>query len=463
MTRNLIWDITGKAGVQAVTLLVSLLLMGPLEPREFGVVGLALVIIFFISLFLDLGFSRAIIQKKNADQTTFSGVFILNLVLALVFALIFFAAAGPLAHFFGYTELRDIMRVLSLQIVFSGMSLVPMSILMREMKFRQLSIIALTSALISGGLAVWMALNGYGVWSLVVQHVLSSLISMALYFVVSRWLPGLIGFKKEIIKPLWNYGRHLFYSSLLNSVATRLDALVIGKFLDANSLGLYTRAQSMDNVIRTVSAGSVTSVFFVAASKLQDSREQLLQVYKKYLHLISFVAIGIAGLLYLVVPDVFRLLFDSKWDTAAYYFQLMAMIGFAWPVSSLMVSVISGTGNSPAFLRVEFIKTAILLSALVFLYTNGIVFYLFVMIGARMLMMGFNAYFVSKEINISMIAQLGIVLRYAAQALIIVLFVDWLLAILPAIGEFTRILFLGGSFSVLFLAMSAFRTSLSFR
>lgn len=463
MFKNIVWDLAGKTGVNLVLILVSLVLTRLLEPREFGIVGIAMVLIFFTSLFLDLGFNRALIQQKEVNEEIYSSVFWLNILLAAFFALLFFLLSGPVSRFFNYPELSPVLKVLAMPVIFNGLSLLPSAILTRQMKFRQLSIAAMISVTISGIVGITLAIKGYGVWSLVIQYVIASFITAVLYFYFAKWNPQ-FNIKPNIhsVRPLWIYGSRLFFSSLLNSFVTRLDVFIIAKYFNVNTLGFYTRAQSIDNLLRTISSGSITSVFFAAAARLQDEREGLLMLYKRYLHLIAFTAVGLAGLFYLIVPDLFRYLFTAKWDTAAQYFQLMSVIGFAWPVSSLMVSVISGVGNSKAFLKVELIKTLILLSALILLFAGGIVFFLWMMVGIRILLVCCNAYFVSKELVISVWNQLKVVFIYLLIALASVIIVKLVFSFSLENNNLVNAAILFSTYGLLYIAFQfIFKTTAS--
>ena len=139
MFKSLIWDLAGKTGVNLVLILVSLVLTRLLEPREFGIAGIAMVLIFFSSLFLDLGFNRALIQQKEVNEEIYSSVFWLNVLLAVFFALLFFLLSGPVSGFFNYPELSPVLKVLAIPVILNGLSLLPSAILTRQMKFRQLS------------------------------------------------------------------------------------------------------------------------------------------------------------------------------------------------------------------------------------------------------------------------------------------------------------------------------------
>lgn len=411
MVRNLFWDMAGKFGAQAVSLVLSFVLTRMLSPGEFGTAGIAMVIIFVSSVFLDMGFARALIQGKDVKQAEYSSVFFLNLFLGVFLMAVCFFAATPLASFYNQPQLEPVLRVLSLLFLINSFSLVPGAILTRRMKFKWIAIAGLISAVVSGSISIVMAAKGYGVWSLVTQYLLSAFLTGILTIYFAKWSPGLI-ISKKALQPLWAYGSRMFSSSILSSIVTRLDVFIIGKLLNTATLGYYIRAQSIDGAVRQFSSGSLISVFFPAVARLQDQREKLTVLYKRFLHLVSFLSIGVSGLLCLIAPDLFRILFTAKWDTAAVYFQIMCIAAFAWPISALMVTLISGTGNSKAYLRLEFIRIAIQLPVYIFGIMAGITTFLWIFVGVRVISLCLNALFVSREIQISASKQLMIIFFY---------------------------------------------------
>lgn len=401
----------GKFGAQTISLLLSFVLTRLLSPEEFGVAGIAMVMIFVSSIFLDMGFAKALIQAKTTSRPEYASVFSLNLILGIFFTCLCFFLATPIAFFYNLPELEPVMRVLSFLFLVNAVSLVPVAILTREMKFKKLALAGLISAVISGTISIIMALKGYGVWSLVTQYMVSTTLAAILTFCFTKWKPVLL-LSKKTLQPLWHYGSRMFYSSIFNIIVTRLDVFIIGRLFNANLLGHYTRSQSIDSAIRQFSTGSLISVFFPAVARLQDEKKKLAELYIRFLHIVAFFSAGISGLLYLISPDVFRIIFTAKWDTAAIYFQIMCVAGFAWPVSALMVTLISGTGNSKAYFRLELIKVAIQLPVYLFGFLAGITTFLWIFAGIRVISLCLNAYFASREVTVYTSRQLGITFVY---------------------------------------------------
>jgi O-antigen/teichoic acid export membrane protein len=218
-----------------------------------------------------------------------------------------------------------------------------------------------------------------------------------------------------------------------------------------STVGFYTRAQSFDGVARQLTAGSLSSILFPAASKIQHDRKALMRLYKRYLHLISLIGMALSGYLYLVTPDLFRGLFTEKWDTAALYFQIMCISGFIWPISAIMINIIAGVGNSKAYLKVEYIKTILLIPAYIIIFIKGILWFLWVMVAVRCITVYFNAWFISKEINITIRKQLSIIAGYLLGNILVAWLTHLLVQHLFPEHYFTRVIL----FSLLYVILLA--------
>ncbi len=370
-----------------------------------------MVLISFAHIFLDFGFHRAIIQKAEVTQEQYSTVFFLNGGLALLLTLICYFGAGPLSKFYNQPIIQPVFRVLSISFLLNGLNLVPSALLYKRLQFKINSLLTLVASVISGIAGVLMAYNGYGVWSLVVQTLVSSFLILVSNFVYAKWFPD-FSFRIGAIKPLWKYGSKMFASGVLDTLYTRLDTFIIGKLFSTQTLGFYARAQSMDLMVRQFSANSIMGALFPYITKHQHDRGYLKELYKKYLHIILFVSIGMSGILFLIAKLLFELLFTARWVYSAELFQLITIAGFAWPVSSLMCNIISGVGNSSAFFRLEVYKKIIVLPVYLFGFIFGLKgFIIFIVI------MGFigvcmNGLFVGKEIDMSLSIQVKIIFQY---------------------------------------------------
>ena len=418
MLKGAIWEILGKFGSQIITFIIGIVLARILGPAQYGVMGMCMAVIGVAGVFMDLGFKSALIQSKSVTSQQFSTVFYLNGAIAVFLFLCCFFAAQPLADYYKQPQITSLFKVLSLNFLFNGFCLVPSAILYKNLEFRKANLSSLIVSILSGITGFVMAVKHFGIWSLVAQSLTYSGLMLVLYFIMAGWKP-LLSFSITAIKPLWKYGNRMFASSILENVFNRVDVFIIGKCFSVETLGYYNRAQGTDNMVRTVSANSILGVIFPYVAKYQHDKAFLKQLYRRYLNVVMFLAIGISGALYLTGLSVFRILFTAKWDSAVGLFQIMAIGSFAWPVSSLMCNVIAAVGNSKAFLRLEIYKKALFVPIYLLGYLlsrNGYSWamnaFVWSIIGGYYISVIFNAYYAEKETGVGFWLQLRIMASY---------------------------------------------------
>jgi O-antigen/teichoic acid export membrane protein len=456
MFKNIIWDLVGKFGIQIVSLGISIMLTRLLSPEEYGIMGMAMVIIAFAHIFLDLGFNRAIIQQPEVSQIQYSTIFYLNVGIACFLTALCFILASPLSVFYNQPLIKPVFRVLSFSFILNGLNLVPSSILYKRLQFKVNSIQTLIAAVVSGVAGIIIAYKGYGVWSLVGQSLIGSLLLLILNFAYVKWYPS-IAFSIPSIKPLWKYGSRLFASGVLDTLYTRLDTFIIAKIFAPSILGYYTRAQSMDNLVKQFSASSIMGSLFPYIAKHQHDRVFLKEIYLKYLHIILFISVGMSGALFLIAKNLFVILFTARWLFAAELFQLMSLVGFGWPVSALMCNIIAGVGNSKNFFRLEIYKKIIFLPVYLFGFLLGIKGFIICMISVGLLGIVLNAFFTSKEVAVNTKKQLLIIGSYVAVgafACLVSIFINRGIAHFISMNEFANLLSLAASFAGTYLLLS---------
>lgn len=417
MFKNIFWDVLARLGGQVIAFIVSIVLTRLVTPEEYGVMGMALAIGGFANVFLDAGFRNAIVQSQTVTQRQYSSVFYTNLGIALGLGAVCFLSADFLSHFLHHPKIKPVCQLLSLNFILSGLNVVPGAILYKRMAFRVSAVIALIAAFCSGLTGILMAINGYGVWSLVWQLLVNSLVVTVLNWLYARWRPALT-FSAQELKPLWQYGSRLFTASLLEVIFTRADVFFIGRMFSPTMLGYYGRAQGMDNIVRQLSAGSLMNVLFPYIAKNQDDKEMLAVIFVRFLHIIMFVSIGMSFALYLIARPLFAILFTERWDSAAQIFQVLSLAGFAWPVSSLMCALLSAVGNSKAFLRAEIYKKAVFVVVYIAGLGLGLMSFIWLLMAGYYIAVLINAWYVAAEIDVSVRRQMAVVLQYLVLGLL---------------------------------------------
>jgi O-antigen/teichoic acid export membrane protein len=420
---NLFWDYFNRFSNTLFSLITSVILARLLTPSDYGLVGMSMAVNGIAGIFLNLGFVSAIIQAKELDHKSLSTVFFLNMGIAfLIYGIVFFSAPF-ICQFYKLPELDLILKVTAISFVINALNIIPSALMTRDMKFKEMAIVSLLSSLVSGSLGIYLAMHHYGVWSIIYQQLIGGIFILICFYLITKWLPILF-FKIQTIKNMLQFGMYMFFSGLLDGIYTRIDIFLIAKVFSPASLGLYTRAQGLDGMIRNLSSGSLLNVLFPTFAKISDDREQLKQMYYQYFQLISFLFCLLAGIFYLGADQLFLILFGKQWHLSAVYFKILVLAGFAYPLSSLSLSIIEARGNSKNFFKVEILKKILFLPTYFIAYSFGIIPFLISYVVACFIGTFINVRFLKYELDISVAQTIKFLSTYFIPALSLIFIIN---------------------------------------
>lgn len=398
-TNAFLWDFLGKISIHSTGFIVSIFLARLLEPSDFGLIGIAMAMIGIAWAFSDMGLSGALIQRKRVLPIHYSSVFYLNIFISIILTSTTYLLANTIAIFYDDSRLVLIIEVISIYFILSSLTSVHIAMLRRELEFKQLAKISFISSLLGGILGVILAFNNFGVWSLIFQQLLSSIINIILIYRVTKYKIEL-KFSFKALFHLWKFGFRMFLSSLLENIFQRIDFMIIAKLFNPTMLGFFQRAKALDRMIITYSSESIMSVLFPVLSKIKNDLLRFQNIFIKFLGIISFVSFFLVGVFFLVSKELIILLFGQKWLISVGFFQILVLGSFIYPLSALFVNVLSSRGNSKAFLRLEIYKKIILSLNLSIGFIWGIYGYLYGLLIVYIISLYLNIIFVSKEIKL---------------------------------------------------------------
>ena len=209
------WSIAGKLITQVMQLAFSVFIMRLLTPEDFGLIVMVGVLTGFADIFVDLGFGQALIQKKKLNEEQCSSVFWLNVIVGILLTLVFSLFAPLIAELYEKEVLVVIVYALSVKFLINAMSVVPSSLFQRNIDFKTIVKIDIFSMLMSGCLAISLAILGYGVWSLVFQILSRSFFRVFFLWISSTWRPSFL-LSWSVIKDLSNFGLSLSGFNIVN-------------------------------------------------------------------------------------------------------------------------------------------------------------------------------------------------------------------------------------------------------
>ena len=453
-----IWDFFGKMSTHGMGFIVTIFLARLLEPSDFGLIAIIMVIIGIASVFTDVGLGGALIQRRKVHPVHYSSVFYFNIVIGFLLTLITYFSAPWIGDFYNSQPLLPLVQVMALSFVINAFSSVQSIRLRKELNYTLLTKISLISSFSSGVLGISLALWGAGVWSLVVQTLTMGVIYNMLIWSATNWRPSL-NFSWKALIQLWGFGFRMFLAGMLDAVFTRLDFLIIGKLFPPATLGYYQRAKSLNGMVVEYSSGSLMAVLFPVLSKVKNDLARFQNIIIKSLGIICFVAFFLLGVLYLVSEELIVLVFSDKWLPSVDVFKILVLSGFSYPISALLVNVLASRGNSKLFLRLEIYKKVIASINFLVLYFLGINVFLYGLIAQAFLGMSLNILFASREIIMPFYVFAKPIIVQISIAITGVLITDWFFQNIELIHIMMLIL-KGGVFTFFYMVLNyVFKTS----
>ncbi len=394
------WDFFGKIARHGTIFIVTVFLARLLEPSDFGLIAMVMVIVMIALVFTDVGLGGALIQRRRVLPVHYTSVFYFNVFIGGILALITFFSATWISDFYDNKQLIPIIKVIALLFVINAFGSVQTSILRKELNYAALAKAEVSAAVLSGVTGIALAFYGAGVWSLVVQVVSRGLFYNIFVWIASKWVPSLL-FSFKALWQLWGFGFRMFLSALLETVYSKLDIIIIGKLFSPAVLGFFDQSKRLDLMVTQLSSGSLMAVLFPVLSKVQNDLPRFQNIVIKTLGIISFIVFFLLGVMYLISEEFIVLLFSEKWLPSVVYFKILILSGFAYPVSALLVDILTSRGNSKAFLRLEIYKKILQSINLYFGFLWGIEGYLFGLVAVAIFAVSLNILFASREIKLS--------------------------------------------------------------
>lgn len=393
------WDFAGKLGLQGVGFFVTIILARILSPEDFGVLAIIMVFINLANVFQDFGFSTALVQRADVTEEHYSSVFFMNLAMGLLLATIVFFSAPFIADFYDKSVLQDLIRVMSVCFIINAFGNVTRAHLRREMDFKLMSYTSISSAIISGIIAVYMAYTGYGIWSLVIQIIVGQLLSNVFLYLGCK-LHFSLRFSLQSLKELWGFSSKIFFTGLLNTIFVNLDSLFIGKTLTPTTLGYYYRARSLENFSFRYTASSFSSVLLPSLSSIQNEPERLKNTVIKLFKLISFVSFLFCGIFLVGAHELIILLFSEKWKSSIILFQILIIGAFAPQIFNLFYNVLVSQGQIKTYLKINIFNQILFILNFTFLFFGTLNNYLISFICIQIVIFYVGMFVVSNNLHL---------------------------------------------------------------
>ncbi len=323
---------------QALSWGITIVIARMLNPEDYGLMEMALVLIAYVELFSELGLGAAIIQRKEISQKELSSIFWLSFIVSNALGVVSFALAYPTAWIFGESRIISVTQAMSVLFAVGGLMIVPFNLLMREFKFKEVGIIECVAVILSGGSMLFMAKAGWGIWTLAAGTILARCVTVALVCSVAKWRPNFY-FRFADVRPLLSFGLKVAGSRSLHYIFRKLDRIIVGKMLGVESLGYYTLALTFAEAPTSKFISFITQISFPIFSRLQGD---LLKFGDIYVKLTKYIAILMTPIFlggFFFSREIIAVCLGEKWIPITSLFSMFCLSQFIYSLCSLSVVV----------------------------------------------------------------------------------------------------------------------------
>ena len=352
------WSIAEKVGSALLQAVVSIVVANRIVPMDMGIMAVLTVFISLAQLVVDSGFSQTLIRKSDPSEGDYVAVFRFNILSSVALYLLLTAIAPFVASYYGWPQLATVAPVLFLSLPLNALGVIQNTMMVRDMRFAELSTMSFIAIVVSGLVAIAMAVAGMGIWALVGQRLSSMATKSALLWWHSNWRPRKTSTQGSL-REMAPFSLRLMTTEIITSIYNNVSQLFIGKIYSGSALGCFNQAQKLVYMPYTL-IQSIQSVTFPALSRIKDEEEKFAESYRLVVMATSMIMFPIMAGLIATAEDFYTLLLKPDWHPAIPYFRIMCIGGFFCPLLYISYNILKVKSDGAIILRLEVIKRAIM-------------------------------------------------------------------------------------------------------
>jgi polysaccharide transporter, PST family len=354
--KGVIWSAAGNWGHRLIGLGVFIILARMLNKEDFGLVAFASVVTALANIFREQGIGQALVQRSNLEPGHVAAALWLSLVSGAVCTTLLLISSGVIADYWiRHPAAESVLRGMSVAFFIRSVASVPTAVLNRNMAFDKLSARKLISELVGGGVAIALAVCGFGVWSLVGQAITSALIGSIILWVAAAPLP-LRGAKRRHLADLFGFGASVLGTQLLQLLNRRLPQLLIPSYLGTVALGTFQIAARLHHSLASLMTRSIGSVALPTLSRLQKDPEQVRNAFSTATAICTTLSLPTFMAMSLLAEPLVLTLLGDKWLSSAKLFQILAFQGMLGGALFVTAPAMKAAGKPSWVLKISAIS-----------------------------------------------------------------------------------------------------------
>lgn len=406
VAQNVIWKYLELTSVMGIQLICTFIMARFLTSDDYGILGIVLVFSALAEVFINSGFGQALIREKEVTCLDYSTVLYFNMAISLLLYAILYFSTGLIADFYNQPILNDVCKVAYLVLPFNALSLVQMTILQKEIKFKKIFFISFVASLMSACIAICLAYIYHSVWALVLQVIMTSTIRCVLLWTTSDFIP-VLRFSKESFNKYFKFSKNLLISGLIGTLFSNIHSLIIGKAYSTGDLGFYSQAKKISDLGSQTTTQVVQSVTYPILSKMNNYRDDIKKGYKKIIDVTLIIVGFVMAMLMSCAQDFFEIFMGSPtWRVSGTYLLLLGVSGILYPLHAINQNILLVNGNSKTVLFLEIARRSIMIAILIITCNFDVEIFVFGLSFYSVVLLFLNLYYCGKPINYTVKQQL---------------------------------------------------------
>lgn len=395
----------------------SIILARLLQPSDYGTTAMLAIFIGLSNTIVNSGLGGSLVYYKDVTKKDYSTVFWMNISLSTFLYILMLIFADSIGEFYDTPILSELIKFLGLTIVFNSLGTIQFTILYKNLEFKKIAYISIVSYILSAIVAIILAYLGYGVWALICQQILSSVVKTCLLFWQNRFIPNLY-FSFQLLKKHWSYGNGLFFSTLLQTIYENMYVQLIGKYCTIIEAGFYNQAKKLKDIPTSLFSNTFDYSLFPIFSKYKDDN-MFVEKYQKVNCFFAFLCIPIFIIIGILSKQIIYLLLGEKWLGSAPILQWLALGSIFLIFEMVNRSALKAKGLTSLIFKIDLFKRTI---GIILMFIMVIHYKIFGAVVAYCInsFIGWilNSYFLSKHCTYNFKKQVYDVLKYLIYSII---------------------------------------------
>lgn len=369
--QGLFWSFLSSGGMQLLNLIIGIFLARLLSPGEYGIVGMLAIFTLLANNLQESGFGVALVNIKDIKHNDYNAVFWFNVGMSLLLYAILFCCAPLIAAFFHQPCLVSLSRFVFLGFIIASLCISPNAMLVRELKMKEKAITSLSALIVSGTVAVIMAIKGFSYWSLATQQILYNVVICIGRFYYTRWCPT---FKVDFtpVRQMFSFSYKVLITAVLTTINNNVLTVIFGRLFPAQAVGNFTQANKWNTMANQMVTNTMAQVAQPVFTQVTDDRERQRRVFGKMLRFTAFLAFPALLGLALVAPQVILLAIGDKWVDSIPLLQILCISGAFIPLYTVYQNLFLSQGKSGTYMWLSIGQIAIMLTAVLACHAMGI-------------------------------------------------------------------------------------------